>query len=75
MNCLKANEVVEMQPDVPFVDHMRELWNEDFRQSAFLKDIPRLAKRIQIMTSRQIIHESNTDQPIRSNDLDSYRPF
>ena len=58
MSCLKLdgeNQVIsstsERITNEQFVTSLRETWKTDYRQSAFLRDIPRLIKRTQIQTS------------------------
>jgi hypothetical protein len=51
MNCLKSVETVEQIAEPPFVDVVRNMWTASFLESSFLKDIPRIAKRIVIHTS------------------------
>jgi hypothetical protein len=59
MNCLKldaAGDVIALETheritNEQFVASLREAWSSDYRESAFLRDIPRLIKRTQIQTS------------------------
>jgi hypothetical protein len=59
MSCLKLDadgDVIAMETqgritNEQFVMSLRDAWSSDYRQSAFLRDIPRLIKRTQIQTS------------------------
>jgi hypothetical protein len=59
MSCLKIEEdtphVVRTSND-QLVSSLKDMWEADFRESAFLRDIPRLIKRTQIQTSDFEIH-------------------
>jgi D-alanine-D-alanine ligase-like ATP-grasp enzyme len=64
MSCLKLNQDGDIVinnsigriTNEQFVLSLRETWCSDYRETAFLKDIPRLIKRLQIQVKNCEIH-------------------
>lgn len=59
MSCLnqKVEEpLLKATTNEEFLSDLRESWECPYDRSSFLKDIPRLVKRVQVQTSDGVIH-------------------
>ena len=59
MSCINQNSdepLALATSNAEFLNNLRQSWDRPYAESAFLKDIPRLVKRVQVQTRDGVLH-------------------
>ena len=59
MSCINQkteDPLVRATSNAEFLKNLRESWARPYEESAFLRDIPRLVKRVQVQTRDGVLH-------------------
>lgn len=65
MSCINQKEdndqAVHATTNSEFLTSLRRSWDEQYQKSAFLRDIPRLVRRVHVQTRDGVLHPPSAD--------------